>query len=149
MGSDAEEEEAKYIQRTILAEPPPVDALLAQGVRQLSRKYRTVARLPPGMTGLEALKERAPEKYKEVMKWAEERAADVYCRYEAQKHGDQFDLSVEQFNEYLAKTGRKPNNFLEQDNLQQCRHCQTLGHMHARGCPGDPRSKQKEATAET
>jgi hypothetical protein len=139
MTDEGEKEIAKDVQRAIMRAAPSVDELLKQGVRQLSRKYRTVARLPPGMTGLQALQERAPERYKEVMKRAEEWAAEDYCRYVAEKYGDHFELTVEQFNEYLAKTGRRPNTFLEQDNLQQCPHCKTLGHQHAPQGPGDPR----------
>lgn len=149
MKRELEEEIAENVQQTIMGVAPRVDVLLEQGVRQLSRKYRTVARLPPGMTGLEALKQRAPEKYARVMAWAEDRAAEEYCRYEAKKYGDEFELSVSEFNEFLAKTGRKPNNFIEQPGLVQCTHCQTLGHQHAPGCPGDPRAKQHASTAGT
>lgn len=67
---------------------PTIDELLQQGVKQLSRKYRLVARLPVGMTGLDALRERSPERYADVMRRAEQWAADEYRQYVACAHGD-------------------------------------------------------------
>lgn len=116
---------------------PPIPLLIAQGGEQTGRKYRSVARLPPGMTGLQALKERAPEEYAKVMRQAEDTAARAYRIYEASKHGDAFVLTVAEFNEFLTLTGRKPNTFLEQDH-EPCGGCQTLGHLHAANCPKDP-----------
>jgi hypothetical protein len=111
---------------------PTVDELLRQGAQQLSRKYRHVARLPPNTTGLEAMRERAPGRYAEVMRRAEQWAADEYRRYVAQYHGDHFELTVDEFSEFLVKTGRgngwKPKG-------EACEHCKSLGHVHSRDCP--------------
>ena len=121
-------------------DPISVDDLLARGARQTSRKYRGVACLPRGMTGIEALKERSPEQYTRLLKDMESRAADMYRTYVAQSFGDHYELSVEQFNEFLAKTGRKPNTFLE-EKREACTGCRTLGHMHRRGCPEENKPK--------
>lgn len=116
-----------------------VDDLLASGVEQLSRKYRLVARLPPGMTGLEALRERAPDRYhaltKRMAETTERLAADEYRRWVAKDHGDEFELTVEEFSEFLAKTGRsdwKPKG-------PACPHCKSFGHMHSPECPNGRR----------
>lgn len=127
---------------------PTVDELLSQNVEQLSRKFRSVARLPPGMTGLEALRERAPEHYASVMQRAERWAADEYRRYVASKYGDAFDLTPKEFNEYLVKTGRRPNTFLEEDR-PACPHCQSFGRNHRRGCPNQTSDDEYAPTKET
>ena len=109
-----------------------VDELLQQGVKQISRKYRTVARLPVGMTGLDALRERSPERYAQIMRRAESWAAEEYRIGVAKDYGDEFELTVEEFSEFLKKTGRgngwKPKG-------EACEHCRSLGHMHAKDCP--------------
>lgn len=112
---------------------PTIDELLQQGVAQLSRKFRHVARLPPGMTGLEALRERAPNRYAEVMRRAEQWAADEYRHYVAQYHDDSFTLTVEEFSEFLTKTGRNASAWKPKG--EACEHCHSLGHQHARDCP--------------
>lgn len=86
---------------------PTVDELLQQDAKQVSRKYRLVARLPVGMTGIEALCERAPDRYARVMARAEQWAADDYRREVAHKHGDLFELTREEFAEFLVKTGKR------------------------------------------
>lgn len=110
---------------------PSVDDLIAQGAKQMSRWCRRVARLPPGMSGLQALRARAPERYRDVMQRAEEWAAEEYRRYVADKHGDEFTLSVHEFAEFLSKTGRTK----WQPNSEPCPHCYSYGHEHARFCP--------------
>jgi hypothetical protein len=111
---------------------PTVDQLLEQRCEQTSRKYRGVARLPPGMTGLQALKAYAANEYKRVMQDAESRAADVYRTYIAQKRGDHFTLSKEAFREFLLKTGRKVGKFELEG--PPCEECGTLGDVHAHSC---------------
>ncbi len=85
-----------------------IPALVAQGYKQVSRKYRMVAGLPEGKTGLEALKEADPEKYADLMTRVEEMAADRYRTYCADKNGHRLTLTWEEFNEFLTLTGRKP-----------------------------------------
>lgn len=140
VGDDALDEGVAYLDR--LLHPVSVDELLAQGGQQMSRKYRHVARLPPNMTALEALRTRAPEHYASVMRRAEEWAAHEYRLYVAGKFGDSFTLSVEEFNEFLVKTGRKPNTFLETPR-PRCSGCQSLGMHHREGC-----SEQREEKTE-
>lgn len=74
------------------------EALFAAGYRQTSAKMRMVARVPPGMTPLEALKECAPKlaaHFKRVG-MSTERVADYYRRTHAQGE-DQLTLTMPQF----------------------------------------------------
>jgi hypothetical protein len=68
--------------------------------KQVSNKYRLVARMPEGKTALEALAEANPELHAVVMKRAEQWAHDDYLRFCAEKHGLQKELSVEEWAEY-------------------------------------------------
>jgi len=54
--------------------------LVAGGYRQISSKYRTVARMPPGMTGLEALANVNPRLAQGYLDNANELAAQQYLR---------------------------------------------------------------------
>jgi hypothetical protein len=84
-----------------------VGVLIATGFKQVSRKYRKLARIPAGKTGLEALAEVAPDLAAHFLAQAQERAADHYrSRYATGE--DAVELSDEDFKEYLAKTGRAP-----------------------------------------
>lgn len=121
--------------RGVQATRPTIDELLQQGAQQVSRKYRIVARLPVGMTGLDALRERSPERYADVMRRAEQWAADEYRRDVACRHGDYFELTVEEFNEFLEKTGRRAWT----PKGEACEHCRSLGHTHAKDCPNNDR----------
>lgn len=116
-------------------DPVSTDVLIARGAEQKSRKYRMVACLPEGMTAIQALKERAPAEYKRL----EEYAGSLYRTYVAERFGDMYELSIEQFNEFLEKTGRKPNKFLETPR-EACPDCRTLGHIHRNGCPSQKSS---------
>lgn len=110
---------------------PSVDDLLAQGAEQMSRKYRLVARLPEGMTALEALKDRDMPLYERVMADAERRARELYRLHVAKRYGDYFELSVAEFNEFLVKTGRSPGPPL---GAAHCPECRTLTNNHAKSC---------------
>lgn len=124
-----------------------VDELLERHPQQLSRRYRIVSCLPVDMTGLEALKERAPERLAKYLKdfedSLEEWAADEYKRHVAVKFGDEYTLNVAEFHEYLSKTGRAPSSWTP--TSEPCEHCQTLGHMHAKNCPNRRRATKAEA----
>lgn len=76
------------------------------GYRQLSRKHRIVARLPPGKTGLEALREADSEAYERVMRLAEESAAEDYRRFHARGE-DRRELSIEEFAAFRKAGGRR------------------------------------------
>ena len=52
----------------------------------VSRRYRNVVRVPPGMTALEALQEFAPEEYKRVMEQHERNAELSWLRGPASRH---------------------------------------------------------------
>ena len=82
-----------------------IDKLIEDGYEQVSRKYRTVARLPPGKTGLEALREVDPRLADQFLKNANEMAKHQYLRcYDS----DKIELTYEEFSEFLIKTGRSP-----------------------------------------
>lgn len=55
-------------------------SLIDQGYKSTSNKYRFVARLPEGMTGLEALKQVAPDYYEHMMRRIECEAVAQYLR---------------------------------------------------------------------
>lgn len=57
--------------------------LIAQGYEQVSRKYRRLARLPLGMTGLEALRQADPELASHLERNLEETAKFMYLRIHA------------------------------------------------------------------
>lgn len=84
-----------------------VDELIAAGFEQVSRKYRTLARLPPGTKGLEALREHNASRAREIMEKANDEAARLYRAVYASGE-DKIELSEEEFKEYLKKTGRAP-----------------------------------------
>lgn len=81
--------------------------LVAEGYKQTSRKFRHVARLPRGKSGLEALKEADPEGYAHIMDNAERQAADTYRRIHA-RGPDKLSLTVEGF-EAFRKAGGEPS----------------------------------------
>jgi hypothetical protein len=83
-----------------------VDALIVAGFEQVSRKYRTLARLPAGKTGLEALAEVDAALAARFLQNANEHAAEQYRRCFA-RHENKVELTIDEFNEYLEKTGRK------------------------------------------
>ena len=82
-----------------------IDDLIAAGFQQVSRKYRMLARLPPGMTGLEALATVDPQLAAHMLLNANRQAAEQYMRVYA-KGPDQVTLTEHEFDEYLGKTGR-------------------------------------------
>jgi hypothetical protein len=55
-------------------------ALVRDGWMSTSNKRRTIARLPEGKTGLEALRDVAPEAHDTIMSRAEQQAANGYRR---------------------------------------------------------------------
>jgi hypothetical protein len=75
--------------------------LLAKGYQQISRKYRHVARLPEGKTGLQALMEVDPLLAKRMLDSAESYAKEHYLRVHAK---DKLTLSEEEF-EAFKKAG--------------------------------------------
>lgn len=77
---------------------------IAAGYRQVSRKHRTVAKLPAGETGLEALARRAPLAYAHLMQQMEQRAADTYRRIYAESEGNWLELDSFDF-EAFRKAG--------------------------------------------
>lgn len=54
--------------------------LLQAGYRQVSRKHRSIARLPTGMTGLQALATKNPAFAARLLADAEESATEHYLR---------------------------------------------------------------------
>jgi hypothetical protein len=82
-----------------------VKELIAQGYQQTSSRYRTVARLPPGKTAVEALRDCDPNAYKQIIKRIEQQCASAYRRLYAEKNGDQVELSLEEFAAFKAAGG--------------------------------------------
>lgn len=80
---------------------------VAAGYRQISRRYRTVARLPEGKTGKEALRTAARRDVYDVDGWVEtlgeEAAASRYLRCYAT---DRLTLTREEFDAFLKEGGR-------------------------------------------
>jgi hypothetical protein len=71
-----------------------------------SNRYRAVARLPEDMSGVEALREFAPEGYQELMEQFERRAADTFRRiYASRVEGCRAELTQEEWAEFKAAGG--------------------------------------------
>jgi hypothetical protein len=80
-----------------------ISDLIKRGYRQVSRKYRRVAALPEGKTGIQAIRDADPSYYKGVVARIEESCADQYLRVYAK---DKLELTREEFAEFLRQTGR-------------------------------------------
>lgn len=72
--------------------------LVAAGYFQISRKYREVARLPEGVTGIQALQRH----WREPVKLSERDATDQYLRVYAT---DKIELSLIEWNDYIRAGG--------------------------------------------
>jgi len=77
--------------------------LVDEGYKQVSRKYRTVARLPPGMTGLEAMRTVDPAFVEDMMRRLNDAAAEQYLRVYAK---DTVEVPIKDWPEWLRLTGR-------------------------------------------
>lgn len=83
----------------------PVDPAIWKGT---SNKYRSVARLPEGMTGVEALKQYAPDEYRHTMARLEQQAADTFRRIYADRvDGCHRELTVEEWQAFKAAGGEQ------------------------------------------
>lgn len=71
--------------------------LIRQGYQQISRKYRLVARLPEGKTGIEALRDVDPALISRWEENLERRAAEFFCRVYSK---DTLELSEVDFKEF-------------------------------------------------
>jgi hypothetical protein len=80
--------------------------IIDQGFKQVSRRYRTVTRIPPGMTGLEALRSWSPEQYDQFMTGVQRQAADMYRRM--CPTAEKLELGVEEFNAFLLANNTGP-----------------------------------------
>lgn len=80
--------------------------LVAAGYMQVSRKYQTVARLPPGKTAIEAMKELHPRAYQRILEDIEQSAQRQYLRLYARADGNTLELTEEQFNAFRAAGGQ-------------------------------------------
>jgi len=80
--------------------------LVAAGYMQVSRKYRTIARLPPGKTAIEAMKELHPHAYQQVLEDIEQSAMRQYLRVYAHSDGNTLELTEEQFNAFRDAGGQ-------------------------------------------
>lgn len=82
-----------------------IDQLIAQGYIQVSRRYRIVARLPEGKTGLEALREVDPRLVQEMLDRVERDATDMYLRVHATP-AEKLNLSETEFEAFLERKNR-------------------------------------------
>lgn len=73
--------------------------------KQTSRKYRHVARLPPGKTGIQALKDASPDECRRVEELLERQCAAQYLRLYAAKEGFREELTEEEFENFKANGG--------------------------------------------
>lgn len=81
--------------------------LVAEGWESTSNSYRNVARLPEGKSGLEALKEVAPDEYHHLTETIERRAANVYRRiYATEAAGTKRSLDRETFAAFKRAGGQ-------------------------------------------
>lgn len=97
-----------------------IAAMIKAGYEQLSRKYRTVARLPSGMNGYEALKRHDRYLANHFLEQAMRNCAREYMvRYAKndQRNGLDTDLYVEltdeEFREWLGQRGCDPSRLKE------------------------------------
>jgi hypothetical protein len=85
-----------------------VDDLITRECIQLSRKYRTVGIIPKGESGLSALRKADESAWRRIMERAEGQAREEFLRLSSSRQ-HRIELTVDEFNEYLRKTGRKPD----------------------------------------
>jgi len=81
--------------------PPSVEDLIEAGYVQVSRRYRMLARVPPGLTGRQALDAAAPGRYHQRL--SEDACAEQYRRVYA-RGTDVVTLTREDFIRYLQLT---------------------------------------------
>lgn len=91
----------KALEIWILA-PPEHDPRIWKGT---SNRYRTIARLPEGKSGVEALKDAAPDQYRNIMREVERRAADTYRRMYAEREGNSLMITQEEWAAFKAAGG--------------------------------------------
>ena len=77
---------------------------VSQGYVQVSRKYRIVARLPTGRTGMQALEAVDSSLAKQIRDNAERSAKEMFLRMYAL---DKLILSREEFAEFLQLVGKR------------------------------------------
>lgn len=95
---------------------PPAEAeakareLIAKGAEQTSAKYRAVAWLPAGETGLEALQRLCPGAARRILESAERQARDEYRRMGANLEGNREELDLRTFRYFrVLRAGHQIN----------------------------------------
>ena len=83
-----------------------ISGLISTGYKQISRKHRTLAKLPDGMNGFEALQKVDPSLANHMKAGFLESCADQYRRVYSRYDDNQIELSEPEFAEYLFQTGR-------------------------------------------
>lgn len=74
--------------------------------QSVSHKYRIVARLPEGMSGVEALLEHAPDQYQRILERIEQQAASTFRRlYSDRVEGCSVELSPDEWAAFRAAGG--------------------------------------------
>ena len=102
-----EELVAEATRRGLNSAPPSAteeaQALIARGYMQVSSKNRTLARLPPGKTALEALAEVDPQAAKDIRERMEDQARSRYLRMYA---ADCVEVTDDVFRAFKRESGR-------------------------------------------
>lgn len=88
--------------RDIAAE---MSELVRRGYKQTSRKNRTIAIIPEGMTAMEALATVEPDYTDRLRERMEREAADRFRRFHAQNHGLERKLDQEEFDVFRGVGG--------------------------------------------
>jgi hypothetical protein len=90
--------------------------LRAGGYQQLSRKYRLVARVPAGMTAMDALRKYDPAAAARYLQMAEQWAAEHYRRYLASKNGHEEKLTPGEFAAFREAGGQMSHIALDAES---------------------------------
>jgi len=100
---------ARRVEHAILASDSGLrydpKALIEDGYQQTSGKYRRVARLPIGESGIQALRRADPDTYQAIMMRAERDCADTYRRVYANREGNQLVLTHEELRAFRKAGG--------------------------------------------
>lgn len=101
-----------------------VENLIARGAVQTSRKYRTVCVPVAPEKAIALLRRTQPIQYERLVEWAQ--------RLLNYQHGEHYELTPDEFNEWRAAQGLTP--VLTGPKGEVCPECRTWTNNHARDC---------------
>lgn len=82
------------------------EELIADGYMSVSNKYRHVAKLPLGETGVQALSRVCPDAAKDIADRIEQQSANTYRRCYTERDGNMLELSIEEYSDFRKSGGR-------------------------------------------